>query len=847
MRHEPPAPSPTLPILAATFIGVGRGEQEDRPRPSCSIDSPPALLFAPRRKLPISWRNRVRKLVTVLATLALTMSLIVSPAAAKSNGKADQKTHGDNFPGKLAQKQQGLKQKALDLVAKGKATPKGANQVVKVANGQYVELAFEGEDQILTLLGEFGPLQNNSHAGHPAHNGAPGPLHNAIPEPNRTTDNTTIWTADFSQSYYDHLLYDKGQRPSMANWYLEQSYGRYSVDGYVSDWVQVPYNEAAYGSNYCGSIVCTRDIGRFLVDQSTAWYNAMVAAGNSGADIDALLAPFDVWDRYDYDGDGDFNEPDGYIDHFQSVHAGEGEETGGGAQGTDAIWSHRSYANPPAGQGPGPVVTDDDGNPVVVPFGGIHIGGSSKWIGDYTIEPENGGVGVFSHEFGHDLGLPDEYDTSGNTGGAENSTAWWTPWSQGSYGTISNDLGTYPVEATAWERIFLGWSNYAIFGSNQKASVKLSASTLNTKQNQSLVVVLPDKETSVFVGDPYAGSQFYHSGSGNDLDNSMTRPISLGAGPIGLSFKARYEIEGCWDYAYVEVSTDGGSTFEPIATSASTDDDENGQNFGHGITGTSGNPKTCDQLGTQTASWVDVTADLSAYANSTIQLRFRYWTDGAAVGDGIGIDDIAITGLATDGAETDAGWTYDGFVRTTGTVTSTFANYYIAEYRAYGGYDKALQAGPYQFTDPAGNWVEHFPYQDGLLIWYYDTSQADNNVGDHPGAGLILPIDAHPDIRHWSDGTNGRPRLQSYDSTFGLDKTDAITVHSVVNGTFSVPSQPAAKVFNDNNSYYRASDPADGSSFYQAGWSSVNHPHTGTVIKVSSVSSTGFMQVLLNP
>ena len=60
---------------------------------------------------------------------------------------------------------------------------------------------------------------------------------------------------------------------------------------------------------------------------------------------------------------------------------------------------------------------------------------SGIWIGDYTIEPENGGLGVFAHEFGHDLGLPDEYDTSGNTGGAENSTAWWTLMSQGSYGT----------------------------------------------------------------------------------------------------------------------------------------------------------------------------------------------------------------------------------------------------------------------------------------------------------------------------------------------------------------------------------------------------------------------------
>ena len=65
----------------------------------------------------------------------------------------------------------------------------------------------------------------------------------------------------------------------------------------------------------------------------------------------------------------------------------------------------------------------------------MRIGDSNYRIGDYTIEPENGGVGVFSHEFAHDLGLPDEYDTSGNTGGAENGTGFWTLMSQGSYGS----------------------------------------------------------------------------------------------------------------------------------------------------------------------------------------------------------------------------------------------------------------------------------------------------------------------------------------------------------------------------------------------------------------------------
>ena len=45
------------------------------------------------------------------------------------------------------------------------------------------------------------------------------------------------------------------------------------------------------------------------------------------------------------------------------------------------------------------------------------------WIGDYTVEPENGGLGVFAHEFGHDLGLPDFYDTAGG----ENGTALLDP------------------------------------------------------------------------------------------------------------------------------------------------------------------------------------------------------------------------------------------------------------------------------------------------------------------------------------------------------------------------------------------------------------------------------------
>jgi immune inhibitor A len=802
----------------------------------------------------------VRKLLTILSSAALLLSLAAPVAATPGNDRSgDKGFKGDNLPGKLAQKQVALKNKALGMVLKGQVKPKGENQVVEVAKGQFVELAQVGEDQILTLLAEFGDEEaTHGHGtlGTIAHGGEAGPLHNEIPEPDRDIDNTTIWVDDFNQAHYDALLYDKGLVPSMANWYLKASDGRYSVDGHVGDWVQVPFNAAAYGSNYCGSNVCTRDVGRFLLDQAEAWYQAQLDSGMTPAEIDDFLSQFDIWDRYDFDHDGDFDEPDGYIDHYQSVHAGEGEETGGGAEGEDAIWSHRSYANAGfAVGGAGPTVGGEDNL-----AGGAPIGESSYWIGDYTIEPENGGVGVFGHEFGHDLDIPDLYDGGGNTGFGENSTAWWTMWSQGSYGTIDeNGLGTYPVHMAAWEKFFLGWLNFEVAFAGRTSAHKVSAITANTKQAQAVFVVLPLKETTIDVGDPWSGSWFYHSGSGNDLDNTMTRSLTLGGGANVLSFDARYHIEPCWDYAYLQVSTNGGSSWTNVHTSASDDPalNVNAQNFGEGISGVSGHPVACDDNLNLTPSVVNVTADLSAYANSTIQVRFRYWTDGAAVGDGLGWDNLRVDGSLIDDAESaDAGWTFDGFNRTDGTVTSLSEHYYLAEYRKYQGYDLALREGPYNFVDPQDtegtpNLVEHFPYQDGLLIWYWDLSMpfGDQNTSEHPGSAYLVPIDTSPQIMHWTgSGDVARPRIQAYDATLGLSRTDAFTLHSAELGTLNVPARQQERTFDDSNSYWVASDPADATSNWKAGWNSVDNPHTGTVIRVQSISALGnFMQIVVNP
>ncbi len=773
---------------------------------------------------------------SLLIVIMLMVAIVPVAGAASGTGLPPEDsvgTNSDNGHSPLGDQQAMLVAKGLDAKLHGKAPEK----VHQVAKGQYVELAREGEDKIWSVLAEFGNQIN------PVTGGTPGPLHNQIPAPDRSVDNTSIWSPNFTKAYYENMLFSGAPGAvSMRNFYLEQSSNRYTVNGEVTDWVQVPFNEARYGTDLCGSIVCST-VWRFVNDSTDAWYNSQVGAGKSQADINAYLSQYDVWDRYDYDNDGNFNEPDGYIDHFQSIHAGSGEETGGGAQGADAIWSHRWYAyysaNGPDGVGPHGL-------------GGVRVGNSNYWIGDYTVEPEDGGVGVFSHEFGHDLGLPDLYDTSGNTGGAENSTGFWTLYSSGSYGSTGkpeDGIGSKPIPMSALEKIQLGWSNYQLFFAGQKASVKLGPANANTKQAQQLVVILPDKDVTFSIGAPFEGSYFYHSGAGNDLDNNMTRSITLPAGTVTLSMQARYQIETCWDYAYVEVSTDGGATFTPVQTSASTTDNENGQNFGYGITGTSGSPKVCDFLGTPV--WAPVTADLSAYAGQTVQLRFRYWTDGAVAGDGFSVDNIEITGQPTDGAETDGGWTYAGYSRTTGSTVKSFFNAYFAEFRTYQGYDNGLKTGPYNFgflNNPnLQNWVEHFPYQSGLLVWYYDTSFPDNNVGDNCASGrcggLYLPVDAHPDLLIRPDnGKVWRPRIQSYDATFGLTKTDKICLNanSIQQCYGGLPANP---LFDDTQSYWVAPNPA----INNFGWSSVPLPGFGVTIRVNSVSSLNtFMQVTVD-
>jgi len=99
--------------------------------------------------------------------------------------------------------------------------------------------------------------------------------------------------------------------------------------------------------------------------------------------------------------------------------------------------------------------------------------------------------------------------------------------------------------------------------------------------------------------------------------------------------------------------------------------------------------------------------------------------------------------------------------------------------------------------------VERYPYQDGMLVSYWDSSYTDNNVGDHPGSGLLLPVDAHPKLTYRADGQPWRPRIQSYDSTFTLQKTDKITLHFISRAS-KLGGLKAVSVFDDNKDWWVA-------------------------------------------
>ena len=617
-----------------------------------------------------------------------------------------------------------------------------------------------------------------------------GPLHGELPDPATVgtgRDNNTFWVPDFNVEHYEKLMFSEegitervrtdltgpdGQPGfdisgyTLRNYYLENSGGLYDLSGGVVDWLTLPHSEAWYGADSCAAGNAS-DVGH--PDNPIGVQQSVVDA------VDALNArePDFPWDEFDTDDDG-------VVDHLVIVHSGVGEEGGGGAEGTYSIWSHSADVMPALGG----YLACTAGTTGCDPDHDIRVQ-------NYIMQPEDAGVGVFAHEYGHDLGLPDLYNVLGN---GESDVEFWDLMNTGSHsGPIFQSI---PANMGLWDKWVLGWADPVIMDiSDQPRTIKIGqTSNPPFGSADGVRINLPDQVATLSV--PHSGENMWWSNNdANWADYRLGHDFDLtgAAAPI-FTFWTDYTIEELWDYAFVEVSTDGGASWVqlPDMDGITTNDDPNGRlvDYGglqNGITGDSG-------------GWIQMRFDLSAYAGSAIELRLRYATDAAFVERGMFVDDVAIDeiGYADDFESGDGGWISDaqafvgspgeGWMMTSGTFV--FPHFYLAEWRNLDGFDLGLKYA-YDSTFlryDTGEWlVERVPYNaPGMLVWYRNTRYSINDVNTHSfdppslGAkGTLLIVDSHFEPLRRIIGTGGcalcnlNSRPQSSNAAFNTWGTNA--------------------------------------------------------------------------
>ena len=166
---------------------------------------------------------------------------------------------------------------------------------------------------------------------------------------------------------------------------------------------------------------------------------------------------------------------------------------------------------------------------------------------------------------------------------------------------------------------------------------------------------------------PHSGAYAWTTVPADRSDMTLTRAFDLSSvQQATLTFWAWYAMEAGWDYGYVAVSADNGTTWTPLLTTATTTDNPQGNSYGPALTGHSGPGPT--------ASWCQQSADLTPFAGRDILLRFEYITDDAVTLPGWAIDDVTIPELDYSADfEADAdGWVGAGFVRHTNLLPQTF-------------------------------------------------------------------------------------------------------------------------------------------------------------------------------
>lgn len=602
----------------------------------------------------------------------------------------------------------------------------------------------------------------------------------------REKDSAEFLYENYDKEHYRNIIFsddtyegpDKKKYQSVNKYYLEESGESYSLKGDVYGWYTAKNNIEYYGDN---------NADQWYGEQKRVRELVVEALENIAKDENIDLSQYDIEDRNDFNNNKNYREPDGEIDHLIIVHAGRGEEMGGGSMGEDAIWPFRW------------VLSWDK------PYEFKDANGKTWKANDFLTVEEDAMPGLIAHEYGHDLGLPDLYGTDGNS--AE-PVQYWSTMSSASY---SGEIpGTMPGGLGAYCKQFLqakhggNWLKGNVINfediSEEGETLLLDQSSSKGTNLDAVRINLPKKEKIVVT--PPEGSYTYFSGKGDNLRNSMIANVDLRTlSSAQLTFKTWYDIDPEWDYASVQVRESGTDEWIAIKGNITTDQNPNDdtpsdptdRNPGHGITFDSGD------------KWVNGVFDLGDYLGKEIELKFYFWTDGNTPEKGIYIDDINIVGdgnvIFSDNAEEEVKFQLDGFVKTDGIQRSN--HYYLLEWRNHQGVDQGLSYMP---------WVPgKVAYDPGLVIWYINPEyvdiygRPDQNVAGHKGECFAGVVDSDQNIIKWHHGENSsgvdRVKYQLHDAAFSIRKSSEVNLNWT-NGAKTVDKETFMHpYFDDNRSY----------------------------------------------
>lgn len=585
-------------------------------------------------------------------------------------------------------------------------------------------------------------------------------------------EDSEFYFDDYTKEHYEDMIFGengyKGPNGedfiSMRQFYEEQSGGSYTISGDIAGWYTASQDMAYYGE----------DVGtshnyrmRTLVKE---------ALDKVAADTNFDLADYDHKDNFT----GEM-KADGIIDHIIIVHAGVGQESG--TADTNTIWSHSSVVYDVVNNAAAPHVFKD--------YQGRTWG---SW--GYTTNPEDGAAGVFIHEFGHDLGVPDEYDT--NYTGNGSAVGDWSIMCNGSWtGTIG---GTEPSGFSPEHKQYF----QARYGGNWISGQTLKLEDINEQgmdflldqansrgtNNDVIRIDLPLAKHKIH--DVLEGQYDYFGGKGSDLNNSMSATIDLvGKSSATLKFKTMYDIEEDYDYASIQVREVGTAAWTSIKGKTTTDTNPNGQNPGYGLTGNSN-------------GWIDEEFSLDAFAGKKIEFKFHYFTDANTEGTGFFADNITVVAdnqtIFTDDGEKEAKFNLNGFVKFDGNVESN--HYYLVEWRNHQGSDAGL----------ANAFRGRMSYDPGMLVWYIDEFYNDNwtgatENGGHPGYAHtgIVDADKEPIVFKFKDGSPDEEvssSLNMHDAAFSLRKSSTFFFDSAYyNAIREDKSTFMHPYFDDSRSY----------------------------------------------